>query len=61
MARGSLASARNPNAAITARYPSARATIAALTDPNRLRCERMPAAGERTGGTDVPGYFTATD
>ena len=33
MARGSLASARYPSAAITARYPSVRATLAALDSP----------------------------
>ena len=30
MARGSLASARNPSAAITSRYPAARALVAAM-------------------------------
>ena len=56
MARGSLASARNPSAAITARYPAARALVAALnraqaaTSDRSARAVAAPAADVRREG-----------
>ena len=34
--------------------------FAGPTDPNRLRCERMPAACERTGDNADPDLYSAT-